>query len=113
MTQAHDPVEPADRFWEQTDALLRVLVDEDPNVDGTARHARTLLTDGYAYALVLSAECLKLDRMIAQLADSGDEGGFGVLRSLTQRRRRTAAKRDELRRCLADFRVRAETTSPR
>ena len=97
-----------DRLGRLLDAL------EGGNHPGRARFEETL-TDGYAWALKLDAECSLLERSIGELAAGlGADSGGAKTRELSARARRLErVRRDlgELRGLLAS--LRAESREPK
>ena len=93
-------------------ARLQRLLDalESGDDPGRARLEDTL-TDGYAWALKLDAECARLERTITVLAGQlGGDGAADQARELSRAARRLArAKRDlrDLRTLLASLRTEA------
>jgi chromosome segregation ATPase len=68
------------------------------------------LTDGYAHALALDAECVRLLRRITDLAAGGAERSSDELRRLTERLREAQEQLAELRSSLAQLRAEADPT---
>ena len=76
------------------EALLAAL--EQGDHPGRARVEETL-TDGYAWALTLDAECARLERSISTLAaELGHESGERQARELSTTARRLARSKREL-----------------
>src|SRR3712207_3231991 len=101
-----------DSIIERLHGLLNAL--EGGNHPGRARFEETL-TDGYAWALRLDAECARLERSIGELASdlASDRGGTKA-RELSSRARRLEHTREdlrELRNVLAT--LRAEAREPK
>jgi hypothetical protein len=65
------------------------------------------LTDGYAYALALDAECVRLLRRITALVADGVEPSADELGRLSRRLRDAQRELAELRRRLTELRVEA------
>lgn len=70
--------------------------------------ALELIVDGYAHVLALDVERLRLEREIAQLAESGDPHVAGKLRELSAQLREVTVTSEHLRRLLDAARVRVE-----
>jgi len=97
-------------LFEQIDALLAEPAPREP--DELARLERTL-TDGYAHALSLEAEQLRLQRRMTELAGELHDGNQEQkTEELVQVSRRTAGARTELetlRATLIQLRTRVRT----
>ena len=104
----HTPVHHGpDYLRRQAESLIRTLSDEDA-LAHAAKSSIELIVDGYAHVLALDVDCMRMEREIARLAESGDpevagelQEISGVLRSLTRTSRR-------LRNVLATVRARTE-----
>jgi hypothetical protein len=88
---------------------LGLLIDAPPARDDAARaHLERTLTDGYAYALVLESERLRLERRRGELLDAGRINDLTQeLGSLTARIAEADERLEELRELLDTLRRRA------
>ncbi len=89
------------------DEIVSLLARRGGRAD-RARLARTL-TDGYARALSLEAECSRLERQIGRLAAAADRSDDESRRELAALARTAEARADDLRRLrplLASLRLR-------
>jgi ABC-type phosphate transport system auxiliary subunit len=94
---------------EQIDELLASTSStEEPDV---LAHMEHTLTDGYAHALSLEAERVRLERRMSELAGEIGEGDQGSkaqeLSRLSRRLSRNGAELDRLRQTLSHLRERA------
>jgi hypothetical protein len=92
---------------DRIDAVLR-SADADHDVDELER----LLTDGYAEALALEADMLRLDRRLAVATRELGDGGADKAHELTTLARELDERSGELaalRRLLAELRTRTES----
>ncbi len=99
---------PLPLLLEQIDELLTSTASDEPAT--LARLERTL-TDGYAHALALEAERLRLERRMSELAgelhDGNREQKAKELVQVARRISRAGAEIDRLRRTLSQLRARA------
>jgi hypothetical protein len=94
---------------EQIDELLASPASaEEPNV---IAHIERTLTDGYAHALSLEAERLRLERRMAELAAASDDGNpkrnARELAEVSGELSRNGAQLERLRGTLSQLRLRA------
>jgi hypothetical protein len=67
-----------------------------------------LIVDGYAHVLALDVDCMRLEREIAQLAQSGNPNVAGELRELSASLQGVSSTSERLRRLLDAARARVE-----
>lgn len=101
----HTPIHHGpDYLRRQAESLISTLSDEDALADAT-KSSLELIVDGYAHVLALDIDCMRMEREIARLAESGDPAVAGELRDLSvlvRCLRRTSAQLRELLRTVRE-----------
>ena len=93
----------------QAEALISALSAEDALLGDPA--TLDLVVDGYAQVLALDVDRVRLEREIAQLAESGDPAVAPQLRELSVTLRWMTRTCNQLRELLRTVRARAEPSS--
>lgn len=98
----------SDDLRTQAETLIRTLSKQGLLATRSQAEALEFIVDGYALVLALDVERVRLEREIAQLAQSGDPDVAGELRELSRRLRGVASTSERLRRLLDEARIRVE-----
>jgi hypothetical protein len=96
-----------DYLRRQAESLIRTLSDEDALAHAT-KSSIELVVDGYAHVLALEVDCMRMEREIARLAESGDPGVAGQLQELSVVLRCLARTSERLRQLLSTVRAQTE-----
>ena len=97
-----------DHLRDRAESLIRTLSEEDVVATRSKASSLELIVDGYAHVLALDVDRMRLEREIAQLAQSGDPHVAGELRELSALLHGVTATSEHLRRLLDAARVRVE-----
>jgi hypothetical protein len=101
----HTPIHHGpDYLRRQAESLISKLSDENVLARAT-KSSLELIVDGYAHVLALDIDCMRMEREIARLAESGDPAVAGELRELSvvvRCLRRTSAQLRELLRTVRE-----------
>jgi hypothetical protein len=97
----HTPIHHGpDYLRRQAESLISTLSDDEA-LAHAPKSSLELIVDGYAHVLALDIDCMRMEREIARLAESGDPAVAGELRDLSVvvrcLRRTSAQLRDLLR----------------
>jgi len=104
----HTPVQHGpDYLRRQAESLIRTLSDEDALAAATTSSLE-LIVDGYAHVLALEVDCMRIEREIARLAESGDPAVAPQLRELSVVARSLTRTSARLRDLLGSVRERIE-----
>jgi hypothetical protein len=107
----HTPVQHGpDYLRRQAESLIRTLSDEDALAEATTSSLE-LIVDGYAHVLALEVDCMRIEREIARLAESGDPAAAPQLRELSVVVRCLTRTSVRLRELLRSVRERFELSS--
>lgn len=97
-----------DHLRTQAESLIRTLSTEDVVATRELASTLELIVDGYAHVLALDVDCMRLEREIGRLAQSGDPHVSGELRELSALLHGVTSTSEELRRLLDAARARVE-----
>jgi hypothetical protein len=90
------------------ESLIRELADESAVLADGTESSLQLIVDGYAHVLALDVDCLRLERELVRLAESGDPRVASELRELSKLLRSAMRTSEELRKALSVARARVE-----